>query len=568
MESGIYRVCCCFSRHCPAHTSYIELDDSAIKVKSSNDRLNEGADNVGDYRTLEDTPLVAVSIHGEQEEEGFTGYQEGQRGAAAVSGYNIQSEVLLQRSSWQSASFALAQASQLGRARNGISEFEGGSNSRSRKFSGVSRRTNSKINSRNKLGDHQNTIEKSDEFVSENKEVRFEETKMQLMPRTDNELSQKESDKMVLSNLGESTQADSDTNENNELPVSVMQPFLSLFGALKRSEKNSSESKASHKECPSENEESTTSSIATSDISTDPSSDEEDTNKIILKKMRPSLKRKQSIPNRTEPIKKSEKAGVKEIKKYEEESSSIATEELSDTSNEEHSPPHRRINKVKSYDNGAGFSGKMNLKNIEKAGIKDADLFVKNAKLEESLDAKELNRTYMDLGLDDLNSPEDPKQFDLDSDSDLSFSGRTSDDNPEEKTQEKPFKFSHHKNMIELRTVKSVKTQGTRKSGQVSPALSSCVEESTVVGSCVTGISSGGDTITPEMSVSRAGIRESVGEGLGGKQSEFFNDISSPREPEIVRKDAEANEFVEKPAGTVKKKHGIVSKFKKKVWKK
>jgi hypothetical protein len=55
-----------------------------------------------------------------------------------------------------------------------------------------------------------------------------------------------------------------------------------------------------------------------------------------------------------------------------------------------------------------------------------------------------------------------------------------------------------------------------------SPAPSSCVDSSTVVGSAGTGVSSGGDTLT-ELSVSRAGVREEEREGRkkGGIVSRF-----------------------------------------------
>ena len=576
MESGIFNVCCCFSSHCPFTSPYQELDDSGIKVKGSTDRLNEGNSKVGDYKTLE-SPLLTDSSNEAMDEssiqdEDDTDSRSGkvkERNESRTSVYTVQSEVLVQRSSWQTASFAMAQASRP--TTNLTVGLEG--SSRSRKHSGVSRRMSTKKRSKKVSGI---------QVKSANIAIITADTKKKDVTT----LEDKNVNQNVISQKG--SQFNSDGKENKELTMSSIPPFQSLLGVFHRDEQDMEEkdkikitqkttADASNDSLDESDREDTTScSIATSDISTDPSSDEEETNQQGQLNNTGNSAVKQTVQREKSFSKNPVKDGA--INRYQKRkpdkglSSSIPTDELSDTSSNEqdtaqrkNAPTQKKSDKSKIYDIPQKSDDRKDLSDTIKAessqdsGVRN---WLGNLKLTDGPDEKELHQSYEEFGLNEMSSPEDADQFEIDSnDSDLSFAERVSEESPEYggKELKKPLHGPHEKNWASRNNI-PVLNQELRNA---SPNLS-CVDGSTVIGSCVTDASSGGDTITPEMSVSRAGQRN---EEPGKKES--GEEEPGNKEPGL-EESGEEKQRVEEVVVVeeVKKKHGIVSKFKKKVWKK
>ena len=641
MLGNIYSGCCCFTRYYPRPT-YQELDD--IEVKTNNqgekDNLNKTAGADLDYRStvisnpssssfeVEDSENEEIAklstdmyntnnLNNQFNENGSVTSKKtsGQEKTRAPSAFTIQSDVSVQLSSWQSASFAMAQASvsTAGRKKSsssvGLDSVEGESASSS--LSGESH-----LEERNKkqgwvsplgqlkeefnkgsLGEtgsirlgiytsltvNQKLKDNKQSNISENSSIRIKVVGDRSQKAEEvEERNPNQGEAIVLKDLemtiveeGGSTETDSPGILKNPLISPVMQPIKTILGvfsscdqaepetpietagsAVVKEPETVEESEENEVSSESDPGESSSYSIATSDISTDPTSEDEGNG--IQESFFPELYQTAETVNFNKVTtakrlsRQNSWVGRYPVLKPEEDSSSIATDELSETTNDV-SSTHNEEETPRSESEISESS----MSDYERLSGRESDLEVES--LEQELDEPEfndetkLNQEQLEITTDkdklskleketeeepvpegyysnsfvryDPNTNEfvrydDPELietdgsmraqrnsesiFQLESDSNFSFPGRAAADEGEKEEGEDEKEEKEEEPVLELE----------------SPVPSSCMDGSTIVGSCGTGVtaSSGGDTM---LSVSRTGTRSEEGKKKGGIVSRF-----------------------------------------------
>ena len=642
MLGNIYSGCCCFTRYYPRPT-YQELDD--IEVKTNNqeekDNLNKTAGADLDYRSTvisnpssssfevedseENEEIAKLStdlyntnnLNNQFNENGSVASKKtsGQEKTRAPSAFTIQSDVSIQLSSWQSASFAMAQASVSTARRKksscsvGLDSVEG--ESASSFLSGESHleEQNKKQGRVSPLGQLKEKFkigslgEKSSSRLGlyTSLTVKSKDNKQSSIPensnismKVDGDRSQKAEEveernpnqgeaivpedlEMTIVEEGCSTETASPGILKNPLISPVMQPIKTILGVFSSCDQAEPETpietadsavveepetveEIGENEVSSESdpEESSSYSIATSDISTDPTSEDEGNG--IQESFFPELYQTavnfDEVTTAKRLSRQNSWVGRYPVLKPEEDSSSIATDELSETTNdlssthnEEETPRSGRLEDESEISESS-------MSDYERLSGRESDLEIES--LEQELDEPEFNDetkfNQEQLGMTtekdklskfekktkeepvpegyysnsfvryDPNTNEfvrydDPELietdgsmraqrnsesiFQLESDSNFSFPGRTvADEGEKEEGDEEDDK--EEEPVLELE----------------SPVPSSCMDGSTIVGSCGTGVtaSSGGDTL---LSVSRTGTRSEEGKKKGGIVSRF-----------------------------------------------
>ena len=651
MLGNIYSGCCCFTRYYPRPT-YQELDDIDVKTNTQGEKENlnktVGADL--DYRSTvisnpssssfevedseENEEIAKLStdlyntnnLNNQFNENGSVTSKKtpGQEKTRAPSAFTIQSDVSVQLSSWQSASFAMAQASisTAGRKKSSssveldsVEEGESSSSSLSgephleeqnstlgrvsplgqlkEKFKNDSLKETSPSSSRLSLYTSLTVNQKS----NDNKQSSISE-KISISKKGNGDRSPQAADavqerqpnqgkvivpedlEMTIVEEGESTETDSPGILKNPLISPVMQPIKTILGVFSSCDQAEPETpirsagsvvveepetveEIEEDEVSSESDpgESSSYSIATSDISTDPTSEDEGNG--IQESFFPELYQTAEPVNFNEVTtakrlsRQNSWVGRYPVLKPEEDSSSIATDELSETTNdvssahnEDETPRSGKLedeseiseSSMSDYEKLSGRESDLEIESLEhemeepefndKTKFNQEQLEVINkqdkpSKLENETEGKPVPEGYYsnsfvryDPNTNEFVRYDDPELvetdgsmraqrnsesiFQLESDSNFSFPGRTAADEVEKEGGEDEEEEKDEEPVLELE----------------SPVPSSCMDGSTLVGSCGTGVtaSSGRDTL---LSVSRTGTRSEEGKKKGGIVSRF-----------------------------------------------
>ena len=642
MLGNIYSGCCCFTRYYPRPT-YQELDDIDVKTNAQGEKENlnktVGADL--DYRSTvisnpssssfevedseENEEIAKLStdlyntnnLNNQLNENGSVTSKKtpGQEKTRAPSAFTIQSNVSIQLSSWQSASFAMAQASisTAGRKKSSSSVEldsvkEGESSSSSLSGEPHLEEQNSTLGRVSPLSQLKEKFKNDslketsssglgvytsltvNQKSNDNKQSSISE-KIKISMKGDGDRSQKAADavqerqpnqgkvivpedlEMTIVEEGGSTETDSPGILKNPLISPVMQPIKTILGVFSSCDQAEPETpiestvveepetveEIEEDDVSSESDpgESSSYSIATSDISTDPTSEDEGNG--IQESFFPELYQTAEPVNEVTTAKRLSRqnswVGRYPVLKPEEDSSSIATDELSETTNdvssahnEDETPRSGKLedeseiseSSMSDYEKLSGRESDLEIESLEhemeepefndetKSNQEQLKVTIeqdKPSKLENETEGKPVPEGYYsnsfvryDPNTNEFVRYDDPELvetdgsmraqrnsesiFQLESDSNFSFPERTAAD--EVGKEEREDEEEEKEPVLELE----------------SPVPSSCMDGSTLVGSCGTGMtaSSGRDTL---LSVSRIGTRSEEGKKKGGIVSRF-----------------------------------------------
>ena len=620
MHSNIYQACCCFSSYYP-YSPYEELDDIKLKNSGEKENLNTIAGTGEEYRSTQISNPSSSSFEAEvsSENEEIAGLSNDlyntnnlnnqtnanmarkdttDQDKRAPSVYTIQSDVSVQLSSWQSASHAMAQASatttgrkkrdssaeSLNKQRSRSSSI---SRKRSRNGSAVSTNkthsatslneekvedsgrysplgkleeaTSSRLGLYKSLNEDTNSSSKDyakiEVEVTENmaEEPPLSRLKIKSRPEKD-----KFEETVVLKDYVEMTVVTEAESAEDNLPPKVsksslispvMEPIKMLLGVFSGDTTKTAvgdieePDEIEYSTSESDMEESSAYSVATSDISSDPTSDDgEDANNIQESFFPELYETKDQNEDLTANILSVAATGKQAARreswssrypvvKQEEDSSSIATDELSETTNElssVHVEDQMSASSASDYENISGrFSG-LDVDSSDQAG----------EGLEEEMVT--LDQGQLDLFSEAELSAEpeppsggqsNPPQEGYYSNSFVRYDPNTNEfvryDDPElVETDGSMITHRDHDSLFQLGSDSNLSFPGRlaeEQPGELeSPVPSSCLDGSTIVGSCGTGVtvSSGGDTL-PDLSVSRAGMRKEGVKKKGGIVSRF-----------------------------------------------
>lgn len=640
MLGNIYSGCCCFTRYYPRPT-YQELDDVDVKAHNQGEEENLNKTAVGaelDYRSTvisnpssssfevedseENEEIVKLStdlyninnINNHFNENGSASSKKKseREKTRAPSAFAIKSDVSVQLSSWQSASFAMAHASvsTVGRKKSSCLDIDSAEEVQSvcsslseehhleeersgrasplgqlgqlrKKFSessfGETLKSSLTMNQKlreTKQSDNNIMKDNEDEFKPQPQEEEADqEEEERASHRVASVANLPEDLEMTIVEENVDTDTDSPGILKNNIISPVMQPIKTFLGVFSSCDQAEPETPMETVGCVAEEEpetveeieknevgssesdpeESSSYSIATSDISTDPSS--EDDRAGIQESFFPELYQTQATKTTNHSEVESITAkrltrqdswvGRYPVLKPDEDSSSIATDELSETTNDVSSSQMPRSGQsdledemsVSSVSDYERLSGRESDLEIESSGKEEPEFNDESrinqkqelgamtekgllSKLERKSEIEQVPEGYYsnsfvryDPNTNEFIRYDDPELvetdgsmraqrnsesiFQLESDSNFSFSGRTAAEEEEEgEKEEEP--------VLELD----------------SPVPSSCMDGSTIVGSCCTGVTagSGGDTL---LSVSRTGTGSEEGKKKGGLVSRF-----------------------------------------------